>query len=467
MAAELQTTVTELPESRVRVEAEVPAAEVERRVAQAAKRLGAGLRVPGFRAGKAPPPVIVQRMGREAVLDEAVRDSIGTWYSAAIDSAHVVPVGEPQLDMGDLPAQGEPLTFSIEIGVRPKATLGEYKGLEVGRREPDVSDEAVGEELDRLRERSARLDTVDRPAVSSDFVVMDYLGTRDGEPFAGGEGRDQMVELGSGRLVGGFEEQLEGASAGDERTVTVTFPEDYPSPELAGQEAQFAVTVKEVKAKELPALDDDLAAEAGFDTLDELREDIRTRLAEVDGAQIESEFREAALDSAVSAATVEIPEALVEARARELWDSMLHSLAHQGINRETYLRIAGRDEDDIIEQSKPDAEQALRREAVLAAIIEAEGIEPSEDEVFEAVEQAAGDGPGRTSPKKLLERLKSRGQLESLKQDLAQRMALDLIAESAKPISIEQAQARDKLWTPGDSERAKSGSGGQIWTPGS
>jgi trigger factor len=467
MAAELQTTVTELPESRVRVEAEVPAAEVERRVAQAAKRLGAGLRVPGFRAGKAPPPVIVQRMGREAVLDEAVRDSIGTWYSAAIDSAHVVPVGEPQLDMGDLPGQGEPLTFSIEIGVRPKATLGEYKGLEVGRREPDVSDEAVGEELDRLRERSARLDTVDRPAVSSDFVVMDYLGTRDGEPFAGGEGRDQMVELGSGRLVGGFEEQLEGASAGDERTVTVTFPEDYPSPELAGQEAQFAVTVKEVKAKELPALDDDLAAEAGFDTLDELREDIRTRLAEVDGAQIESEFREAALDSAVSAATVEIPEALVEARARELWDSMLHSLAHQGINRETYLRIAGRDEDDIIEQSKPDAEQALRREAVLAAIIEAEGIEPSEDEVFEAVEQAAGDGPGRTSPKKLLERLKSRGQLESLKQDLAQRMALDLIAESAKPISIEQAQARDKLWTPGDSERAKSGSGGQIWTPGS
>jgi trigger factor len=467
MAAELQTTVTELPESRVRVEAEVPPSEVERRVAQTAKRLGQGLRVPGFRAGKAPPPVIVQRMGREAVLDEAVRDSIATWYSAAIDAAHVVPVGEPQLDMGDLPAQGEPLTFSIEIGVRPKATLGEYKGLEVGRREPDVSDEAVGEELDRLRERSARLDTVDRPAASGDFVVMDYLGTRDGEPFAGGEGRDQMVELGSGRLVAGFEEQLEGASAGDERTVTVTFPEDYPAPELAGQEAQFAVTVKEVKAKELPALDDDLAAEAGFDTLDELREDIRTRLSEADTAQIDYEFREAALDSAVSAATVEVPEALVEARARELWESMLHSLSHQGINRETYLRIAGRDESEIIEQSKPDAEQALRREAVLAAIIEAEGIEPTEEEILEAIEQAAADGRGRTSPKKLLERLKSRGQLESLKQDLAQRKALDLVAEAAKPISTEQAQARDKLWTPGDSEGAKSGSKGQIWTPGS
>jgi trigger factor len=465
--SEVLTTVTELPESRVRVEAEVPPEEVERRVAQAAKRLGRGLRVPGFRAGKAPAPVIVQRMGREAVLDEAVRDSIGTWYTAAIDAAHVVPVGEPQLDMGDLPAQGEPLTFSIEIGVRPTATLGEYKGLEVGRREAAASDEAISEELDRLRERSARLDTVERPAASGDFVVMDYLGTRDGEAFAGGEGRDQMVELGSGRLVPGFEEQLEGAAAGDERTVTVNFPEDYPAAELAGQEAQFAVTVKEVKAKELPELDDDLAAEAGFDTLDELREDIRTRISEADGAQIEAEFREAALDSAVQAATVDIPDTLVEARARELWDSMLHSLAHQGISREAYLRIAGREEAEIVEQSKPDAEQALRREAVLAAIIEAEAIEPSDEELLEAVEQAAAEGRGRTSPKKLLERLKSTGRLDSLKQDLAQRKALDLIAESAKPISVEQAQAREKLWTPGDSERAKSGSTGQIWTPGS
>jgi trigger factor len=461
------TTVTELPESRVRVHAEVPADEVERRVAQTAKRLGRGLRVPGFRAGKAPAPVIVQRMGREAVLDETVRDSIAAWYTAAIDAARVSPVGEPELDLGDLPRQGEPLRFSIEIGVRPKARLGEYKGLEVGRRDPEVSDEAIAEEIDRIRERSARLDTVDRAAASGDFVVMDYAGTLGGEPFAGGEGRDQMVELGSGRLVPGFEEQLEGASAGDERTVKVTFPDEYQATELAGKEAEFAVTVKEVKAKELPELDDDLAAEAGFDTLDELREDIRTRLAEADGAQIEAEFREAALDSAVKAASVDIPDALVEARARELWDSMLHSLAHQGINRETYLRIAGREEDEIVEQSKPDAEQALRREAVLAAIIEAEGIEPSDDEVFEAVEQAAGEGPGRTSPKKLLERLKSSGRLDSLKQDLAQRKALDLVAEAAKPISIDQAQARDKLWTPGDSERAKSGSTGQIWTPGS
>ena len=226
------------------------------------------------------------------------------------------------------------------------------------------------------------------------------------------------------------------------------------------------MTVKEVKAKELPAVDDDLAAEAGFDTLEELRDDIRSRLGEVEDSQIEAEFREAALDSVVKHATVEIPDTLVDARARELWDQMLHSLSHQGISRDAYLRIAGRGEDEIVEQSKPDAEQALRREAVLAAVIEAEGIEPTDEEVMETVEQAAGSGVGgsrSTSPKKLLERLKSSGRLESLKEDLAQRKALDLIVESAKPISIEQARARDKLWTPGREGEGRSS--GQLWTP--
>jgi trigger factor len=294
---------------------------------------------------------------------------------------------------------------------------------------------------------------------------MDFLGSIDGVPFGGGEGRDQMVELGSGRLVPGFEDQLTGASAGEDKTVTIEFPDDYGAPDLAGKQAEFAVTVKEVKAKELPELDEDFAAEAGFDTLDELREDIRTRIAEAETARIEAEFREAALDSVVKNAKLDMPDALVEARAREQWDQMLHSLAHQGISREAYMRIAGTDESEIVERAKPEAETALRREAVLAAVIEAESIEPSDDEVMEAVEQAAGDGPGSTSPKKLLERLKSSGRIDSLKDDLAQRKALDLIADSAKPITIEQAQARDKLWTPGRDE--SGGSSGQLWTPSS
>jgi trigger factor len=461
------TTVTELPESRVRVQAEVTPEEVERRVAQAARALARNLRVPGFRTGKAPPPVVIQRVGREAVLDEAVRDSLGGWYAAAIDAARIVPVGEPELDLAELPSPGEPLRFSIEIGVRPTAKLGEYKGLEVGKREPEVAEADVDEEIDRVRERSAKLDTVERAAQQGDFVVMDFAGTLDGEPFAGGEGRDQMVELGSGRLVPGFEEQLEGASAGDDRTVTISFPDDYMASELAGREAEFAVSVKEVKAKELPAVDDELAAEAGFDTLDELRADIRERMTEVQQARIEAEFREAALDSAVANATVDVPDALVEARARELWEQMLHGLSHQGITRDTYLRISGRTEEEIIEQGKEDAARALRREAVLAAIVEAEGIKPTDEEVMEAVEQAApSEG---TSPKKLYERLKNAGRLEQLEDDLAQRKALDVVADSAVAISVEQARARDKLWTPGSEREGDAASSGapEIWTPGS
>jgi trigger factor len=436
--APVTTNVTELPESRVRVEAEVPAAEVAKRVEQAARGLARGMRVPGFRPGKAPAPVVIKRVGRDAVLDEAVRESIAGWYTAAIEDAKVVPVGEPDLDLSALPGEGEPLKFAIEIGVRPPAKLGDYKGLEVPRRDADASDEAVDEEIERLRERSAKLETVDRPAGRGDFVVMDFAGSVDGTPFAGGEGRDQMVELGSGRLVPGFEEQLEGAGAGEERTVKVTFPEDYQAAELAAKDAEFAVTVKEVKAKDLPELDDEFAEEAGFDTLEELRDDIRSRISESESSRIEAEFREAALDAAVANATIEVPDALVEARARELWEQMIHSLSHQGISKEAYLRISGREEDEIVEQGKDDAAQALRREAVLAAIIEAEGIEPTEDEVLEAVGQAA---EGQGSPKKLLERLKSAGRLDALKDDLAQRKALDLVTESAKPIAAEATPA--------------------------
>src|SRR3954451_24674936 len=435
MATDISTTTTELPESRVRVEAEVGPAEVERRMTQAGNLLPRNSRVLGFRAGKAPPPVVIKRVGREAVLDEAVRESLGGWYRQAIDDAHVVPVGEPEVALGELPAEGQPLKFSIEIGVRPKAELGDYKGLDVPKREPQVAESTIDEELERLRERAAKLETVDRQAQRGDYVVMDFAGAVDGVPFAGGEGRDQMIELGSGRLVPGFEDQLEGAVGGESRTVTITFPDDYPAAELAGQEAEFAVTVREVKAKKLPELDDDLAAEAGFDTLDELREDIRSRMSEAEAGRIDAEFREAALDAAVAAATIEVPDTLVEARAREVWDSMLHSLSHQGITREAYLRISGRSEQETIDSSKPDAEQALRREAVLAAVAEAESLEPTEEEMLEAVREAA---PGeKMKPEKLLERLRENGRLDSLKDDLSQRKALDLVAESAKAVPAE------------------------------
>jgi trigger factor len=464
MASAVKTTVTELPESRVRVAAEVPADEIERSMQRTARQLGASLRIPGFRKGKVPPPVVIRRIGREAVLDETIRDAIGRWYVDAIGAARIAPVGDPSIDLGDPPAEGQPLTFTIEIGVRPSAELGAYDGVEVGRREPQVDEAQVEAELQQLRERAARLETVERAAAAGDFVVMDYEGSIDGTPFEGGAGRDQMIELGSGRLIPGFEDQLQGASAGDEREVEVSFPPDYQAEHLAGRDAVFAVTVKEVKEKALPELDDDFALDqAGFDSLDELREDVRSKLRSNDERQVEGAFREAVVDAVVREAKVDVPDALVEARARELWERMMHSLSHQGINKDAYLRIAGKSEEELLEEAKPDAEQALRREAVIAAVIEKEGIDPSDGDLLDALQASAARE--NTPPEKLRDRLEQAGRLDDLKQDLAQRQAVDWLVERAKPISVEQAQARDKLWTP-DREQAE-GSAGQLWTPGS
>ena len=458
----VRATVTELPESRVRVEAEVPSAEVERSLDRAARQLGRDLRIPGFRKGKVPTPVVIQRIGREAVLDEAVRGFLPQWYVDAVDAAGIAPVGEPSLDVGDLPARGEPLTFSIEVGVRPKAQLGPYRDLEVGRAEPQAEDEAIDREIDGLRDRLARLDVVEREAEEGDFLTVDYVGSIDGEPFAGGEGRDQLIELGAGRLIPGFEDQLKGATAGQDVAVKVTFPDDYGAEHLAGKDAEFAVSVKEVKAKQLPEVDDELAEEAGFDTIAELREDIGTRLREVEERRIDGEFREAALDAAVAGATVDVPDALVEARATELWDRMLHSLGHQGIDKDAYLRIAGRTEEDLLAEARPDAEQQLRREAVVAAIVEAEGLEASDEEILEALAPTAQrEG---TTPKKILDRLKSSGRLDDVREEVLARKAIDVVADSAKPIPLEQAAAREKIWTPEKGEPEKSS---ELWTPGS
>jgi trigger factor len=430
----VKTTVTELPESRVRVEAQVSPAEVDRRMAETAKRLGSQMRVPGFRRGKVPPPMVIQQLGREAVIDETVRGQIGRWYLDAIGAAGIHPVGDPDLNLGDLPAAGEPLTFSIEIGVRPVAQLGDYKGLDVPRREPAADEEEIDKRVEELRERAARLETKEGAAESGDFVVMDYVGSVDGEPFEGGEGRDQLLELGSGQLIPGFEDQLIGASAGDERTVEVTFPDEYHAEHLAGKPAQFAVTVKEVKVKQLPELDDEFASDAaGFDSLQELREDIAEKLREGEEQRVEAEFREAALDAVVAGATVEVPAALVEARAGELWNQMIHSMSHQGITKEVYLQISGKSEEEILQEARPDAEQALRREAVIAAVVEAEQIEPSDGDILDALQASAARE--NTTPEKLRDRLEKAGRLDELKEDLAQRQAIDLVVEHANPVA--------------------------------
>ena len=460
----VQTKVTELPDSRVRLDAEVPSAEIESRLQRTATALGRELKLPGFRQGKVPAAMVIQRMGREAVLEQAVRDSLPEWYEEAILRSGVSAVGDPKLDLTELPAAGEPLSFSIEVGITPRAKLGRYKELEVGRREPEVPPEAVQAELDRLRESFARLDSVERPAEQGDHLVVDFVGRVDGEEFRGGQARDYMLELGGGRLIEGFEEQLVGAGAGDTRTVEVDFPADYQAEELQGRHAIFDVEVKDVKRKELPALDDDFASEASeFDTLDELRRDIEHKLEHAQEHTIEDEFREAAVDAAAAEADLTLPDELVTARAEEMWERTERMLAAQGISPETYLQASGKTREEMIEQAREDAAKQLAREAVLEAVADAEGIEVSDDELLEVIERSAERE--QTKPAKLLARLKESGRDVALRRDLRLRKAVEVIAASAVAIEAGTAAAREKIWTP-EKQRKEEGSS-QLWTPGS
>ena len=467
----MRTELTELPDSRVKIDVAVEPEALNARIDRAARELAGEMKLPGFRKGKVPPQLVLQRLGRETVVEQALRDSLPDWYERALLEARVTPIGEPKLEVGDVPAAGEELTFTIEVGVRPTAELGDYKGLEVGRPEVTVPEEAIESELERLREGLGSLTPVDRPAAAGDAVVIDFSGTIGGEPFEGSDGRDFVVELGSDGLLPEFDAELTGAVAGDQRTAEVTFPDDHRPEQLAGKTASFAITVKEVREKELPELDDDFAAEASeFDTLGELRDSISERIAAGLDRRAEADFREAAVDAAAANATVEIPHELVHARAHEMWDRVERQLTARGIDPQAYARMQGKDRHQLIDDAEEDAERALRREAVLAAVAEAEGIEPSDDDLLEAL----GPGEGENDPRKLLDRLREHGRDNLLRDEVRLRMAADVIFESAEPIPVAQAEAREQIWTPQKSaEQGERGGedeaeprAGELWTPG-
>jgi trigger factor len=459
---DLQTETTDLPDSRVKIAATVPAAELDRQLEHAARDFGREMRVPGFRKGKVPPQIVLQRIGREAVLDQALREGLPGWYERALLDSGVTPVGDPKLDMPDPPEEGEPLEFTIEVGVRPKAKLGDYKGIEVGKAAPEVPEEAIDQEIERLRDSLAGLEAVERAAGDGDFLLIDYAGQLDGEPFEGGSATDFLLELGTDTLIAGFNETLRGAEAGEQRTVETTFPDDYHAEHLAGRDASFAVDVKEVREKRLPELDDDFAADnSDFDTLAELRSDIKGRLLHSFEHRAEHQFRDAAIDAAVEAAEIEIPEEIVTARATEIWERVERQLQSSGMDPETYLKLQNKDRDEAIADARDDAETGLRREAVLAAVADAEGLEANEEDLLEALVPPAGQ---KGKPEKLLKRLRAEGRDGLLAEEIRMRKAADLIVESAEPIEMDRAEAREKLWTP-----AAEGGGaaaGDLWTPG-
>ncbi len=376
--AAVKTTVTELGDSRVRLQVQVPPGEVEGRLERKAQQLGRELKLPGFRRGKVPAPLVIQRIGREVVLEEAVRDTLSSWYSDAIETAGIVPVGDPQLDLGELPAAG---AGARVLDRDRRAAEGRARRLQGprgrtaragGRRRAD----RAGDRRDARAPRAAgdrraarrRRATSSWSTTSARWSARAPTASRPCEPFAGGEGRDQLVELGAGNLIPGFEEGLLGASAGETRTVALTFPADYGSQELAGREASFEIDRQGGQAQGAARRRRRLRDRRRF------RRPGRAARGHPQAAARGSRRRASRPSSVRRRSTRRWPRRrstvtpeLVKARAREMWERMLHSLSHRGISREAYLQIAGREEADVLAEMEPEAELALRREAVITA----------------------------------------------------------------------------------------------------
>jgi trigger factor len=450
----VRTKVEELPESKVRLEVEVPEDAVSHAIEHAAADLASSMRIPGFRAGKKVPlPVIAARVGKETLSTEAVRSHIDGWFWDAAQIAGVRPVAGPEVEWDALPEQGGTFTFRATVPVAPKPKLADWNALEVAAAEPEVPAELVDAELERLREAAAELVPVSgRPVQATDVVVLDLVATEQGkEPAAH---RDYMAELGTGRLADELEEAIPGMAEGESKTVPLALPES---------EGTVEVTVKEIKEKVLPALDDELARTVSeFETFAELRADIESRLREQLESELEARFRQDALDALVDASTIEGAEPLVERRTAALLNGLVRSLERQNVTVETYLSATGQTAEALQASARAEADRAVKRELVLEAVAADLGVEVADEEVEELIRTEAAEAG--EDPDATVGTMRERGGFEQLRGDLRLRKALDEVVAGVKRIPVELAKAREKLWTP---EKEKGGSGMKIWTPGS
>jgi trigger factor len=446
----LATQVQELPDNRVRLEVEVPSADVHHAVEHAASDLAGSLRIPGFRKGKVPMPVLLARVGREQLYTEAVESHIGSWFWNAAAQSRIHPVEQPSYEY-ELPGSDDDnWRFTATVTVQPRPELPDWKTLEVPFVEPEVPAQVVDAELERLRSSVAELVPVeDRPVREGDTVVVDMVSP-------GGEAqRDYVVELGQGRLLDELETGLVGMQAGETKQVDAELADDST--------ATIDVTLKEIKEKVLPPLDDELARAASeFETLDELRAEIESLLREQAEAETEGIFRAATADALVDSAKVNPEGPLVESRTRELLTGLLRSLERRGIPAETYLQLTGTTAQELQERVRAEARRAVARELVLEAVAEQLGIEVGDEEVEELVrEQAEAEGEDVEAT---METLRKAGRLEQVRDDLRLRNALDRVADEVKRIPADLAAAREKLWTP---EQEKTPADTKLWTPGS
>ncbi|MBC1580806.1 trigger factor [Listeria seeligeri] len=386
------------------------------------------LNVPGFRKGKVPRQIFNQRFGEEALYQDALDILLPEVYSAAIDEAGIDPVDTPQVNIESM-EKGKTWVLTADVTVKPEVKLGDYKGLEVEKRDEELTTEELEAELKQLQERQAELVVKeDAPAENGDTVILDFEGFKDGVAFEGGQAENHSLELGSGQFIPGFEEKLVGLKAGDEADIELTFPEEYHAEDLAGQPVVFKVKLHEIKTKEVPALDDELAKDIDeeVETLDELKEKISNRLQEAKKDSVAQAKQEEVIAKAVENAEVDIPHAMVHHEADHLMNHFAQDLQAQGLTPELYYQFTGQTEEAMHAQMEQDAEKRVKMNLVLEAIAEAENIEPTEEAIDEEISTLAEKyGMEKDAVRAAL------GDMSELKSDLKIRKAIDVLLDSA------------------------------------
>ena len=422
--------VEKLEKNMAKLTIEASAEDFEKAIQKVYLKARGKINIPGFRKGKAPRKLIEKMYGTGVFYEDAANDLIPTAYAEALKDCDLEIVSRPEINVTQIES-GKPFIFTAEVAVKPEVTLGEYKGVEVEKSDVEVTEEDINKEVDKERENNSRtIDVDDRAVESGDIIKLDFDGSVDGVPFAGGKAENYTLTIGSGSFIPGFEDQLIGTKIGEDKDVTVTFPEDYHEKSLAGKEAVFKCKVNAITVKELPDADDEFASEVSeFETLAEYKEDIKKKLTEKKEKEARAKKEAQAVEKAVENATMEIPDAMIDTQVQSMMEDFARRMQSQGLSLEQYFQFTGMDAKKMHDQMKPEALKRIQNSLVLEAVAKAENIEISDEKVDEEIAKMA------EAYKMEVEKLKGiigDSERDQMKKDLAVQAAADLIADAAK-----------------------------------
>ncbi len=421
--------VEKLEKNMAKLTVEVSAEDLEKAIEKAYQKQKKQISIPGFRKGKVPRQMVERMYGKGVFYEDAANELIPDAYDKALEECGEDIVSSPKIEVTQIEA-GRPFVFTATVALNPDVELAVYKVVKIGKIDREVTEEDVMAEINREREKNARNITVeDRPVKDKDMTVIDFEGFVDGVAFEGGKGEDYPLTIGSGAFIPGFEEQLVGAEIGKEVEINVTFPEDYKAEDLQGKEAVFKCTVKEIREKELPELDDEFASEVSeFETLAEYKEDVKKNLAEKKEKDAKTAREDAAVRAAVEASRMEIPDAMLETQQRQMVDEFAQRITMQGLSMEQYMQFTGTNYNQLIDQVKPQAEERIKSRLVLEAIVKAENIEAGEEDYEEELKVMADVYQMETDKVK---EMMSEKEKKNIMLDLAVRKAVEFVAENA------------------------------------